>query len=173
MGRDKALVAVGGRPMVLAAVEALAAAGAADVVVVGGDPGPLAALGLRVVPDEHPGEGPLGGLVTALAAASEELVVVLACDLPGASAAAVTDVVAALGDAPHAAWAAPVVDGRRQLLFAAYRRSSAAHWADAFAAGERSLRRPADAIAGVVVPGVDPAALLDVDRPEDLPRRDG
>lgn len=169
MGRDKALVEVDGRPMVLAAVEALSGAGAAEVVVVGGDAVALSALGLRVVPDEHPGEGPLGGLVTALGTASLELVAVLSCDLPAATPTAVTMVVAALEGAADAAWAAPVVDGRRQLLHAAYRRSASAHWTEAFAAGERSLQRPADGVAGVVVSGIDPAALADVDRPEDLP----
>jgi len=38
--------------------------------------------GLRVVPDLCPGAGPLGGLYTAIVAASPARVLVVACDLP-------------------------------------------------------------------------------------------
>ena len=65
MGRDKALIEIDGVAMVTIAVEALRAAGAADVWVVGGDRGAIEALGHRWVPDLHPGEGPLGGVITA------------------------------------------------------------------------------------------------------------
>jgi molybdopterin-guanine dinucleotide biosynthesis protein A len=68
MGRDKALLPVGGVPMALRVADALRAAGADEVVAVGGDATALAALGLTVVPDDHPGVGPLAAIVTALAA---------------------------------------------------------------------------------------------------------
>ena len=68
MGRDKALLPVGGVPMALRVADALRAAGADEVVAVGGDATALAALGLTVVPDDHPGAGPLAAIVTALAA---------------------------------------------------------------------------------------------------------
>ena len=173
MGRDKALLEVGGRPLVLRAVDALGAARAAEVLVVGGDGPALAGLGLAVVADEHPGAGPLGALVTALHAARHEVVVLLSCDLLAPAPAAVRAVVDALEAAPEALWAAPESDGRRQLLHAAYRRAGVDHWAAAFAAGERSLRRPAGAVPGVAVAGLDPAALADADSPEDLPAADG
>ncbi len=173
MGRDKALLEVGGRPLVLRAVEALDAAGAGEVLVVGGDAPALADLGLAVVADEHPGAGPLGALVTALHAARHEVVVLLPCDLLAPSPGAVRAVAAALDGAPEALWAAPESGGWRQLLHAAYRRTGAHHWAAAFTAGERSLQRPADQVPGVLVAGLDPAALADADTPEDLPPTDG
>ena len=173
MGRDKALVEVGGRPMVLAAVDALAAAGAAEVLVVGGDGAALTALGLVVVADEHPGDGPLGGLVTALGRVACELVALLSCDLLAPSPDAVRAVVRALDQEPEAMWAAPLADGRQQFLHGAYRTQARGHWATAFAAGERSLRRPAEALPGILVTGVDPAALADADEPGDLPHEDG
>lgn len=84
MGRDKALVELDGRPMVQAVLDALTDAGIDPCVVVGGDAAPLSALGVEVVPDAFPGEGPLGGVVTALdrfeADAAHALVA--ACDLP-------------------------------------------------------------------------------------------
>ena len=88
MGTDKAFVEVDGRPMAGRVAAALRAAGAAEVLAVGGDLDRLPSLGFdRAVPDRHPGEGPLGGLLTALAAAGHDVVVVLACDVPAARAA--------------------------------------------------------------------------------------
>lgn len=106
MGRDKALLEVAGRPMVARVVAAARAAGAAEVITVGGDePGIRAALaGLggptaRHVPDRHPGEGPLGGLLTALAAlagAGADAALIVSCDLLAPDAGTMAATVAAL-----------------------------------------------------------------------------
>jgi molybdopterin-guanine dinucleotide biosynthesis protein A len=174
MGRDKAFVTVRGRPMARIAAHALAAAGAAEVFCVGGDLAALRAAGLDGRPDRHPGEGPLGGLVTGLAEASTPLAVVLSCDLPLITGAEVDKVVAALADRPDVAAAAPVVDGRPQFLTAGYRVAPAlAGLAAAFASGERAVRRGAAALAWVGVHGLDLDHLLDADRPEDLPDTGG
>jgi molybdopterin-guanine dinucleotide biosynthesis protein A len=167
MGTDKALVAVGpgGRPLASVALAALRAAGAVEVAAVGGDRPGLAALGFSYVADRHPGEGPLGGLVSALAAAPCEVVAVLACDLPDVEAGAVRAVVAALGDA---AIAVPVVDGRLQVLLAAYHRRCLPHLEAAFAAGVRAVHR---ALAGLDVRTVElaePRWARNVNRPGDL-----
>ncbi|MES4792537.1 MAG: hypothetical protein C4321_05700, partial [Chloroflexota bacterium] len=68
MGRDKAFVALGGRPLVTYPVGALRMAGATEVFAVGGDRVRLTTLGLSWVPDGHPGAGPLGGICTAIGA---------------------------------------------------------------------------------------------------------
>jgi molybdenum cofactor guanylyltransferase len=170
MGRDKALLEVDGLAMAAIVGRALRAAGADPVVAVGGDGPALRRLGLDPVPDDHPGEGPLGGVLTALAHAPTPVVAVLACDLPGARAAGVAALVGALAARADAEVAIPVVDGRRALVHAAWRRSAAPRLAAAFAAGERSLAG-AVACAGVVeVPDLDPAWVADVDVPGDLPR---
>jgi molybdopterin-guanine dinucleotide biosynthesis protein A len=121
MGRDKALIDVGGRPLARVAADALAGAGASAVVAVGGDLAGLDAAGLPAIADPRQGQGPLGGLLTALEWATAEVVVVLACDLPLVTAEAVTSVVAGLGQADVAV---PVVDGRRQHLLGAWRRET-------------------------------------------------
>lgn len=173
MGRDKALLEVAGRPLAAVAAGALEGAGASEVFCVGGDLGGLRAQGLVVAADQHPGEGPLGALITALGLATEDVVMVLSCDLPGASATAVAAVVHSLTTAPRADLAVPVAGGRRQWLHAAYRRRTLPHWAAAFAAGERSLRRPAAHLEVVDVEGLDSSWLLDVDVPGDLPGTTG
>src|SRR5687768_5401850 len=86
MGADKALVEGDGLAMARRAADALWAAGATEVMAVGGDAQALGRLSLEVVRDLHPGEGPLGGILTALAATDEDVVVVLACDLVAADA---------------------------------------------------------------------------------------
>jgi molybdopterin-guanine dinucleotide biosynthesis protein A/rhodanese-related sulfurtransferase len=170
MGRDKALVEVGGRPLAVIAADALRRAGASQVTVVGGDGSGLAGVGLAVRPDDHPGEGPLGAIVTALGSAPAGIVMVLACDLPRIDADTVAAVVTALDRHPAADVAAPRLDGRLQVLTAAYRTRIRSHLAAAFAAGERAPRRALDGVEVVAVEGLDPERLADVDRPDDLHR---
>jgi molybdenum cofactor guanylyltransferase len=170
MGRDKALVEVGGRPLAAIAAGALAEAGASDIAVIGGDAEALAALGLHVHADDHPGEGPLGAIITALDWAPEGIVVVLACDMPTIDANSVRAVAAALAAAPEADVAAAVLGDRLQVLTAAYRTSLRPVLAQAFAGGERAPRRALDAVRVVAVEGLDADRLADVDRPDDLHR---
>lgn len=165
MGRDKALLAVDGRALALAATSALRAAGAQRVLAVGGDRPALEDLGLEVVPDLHPGEGPLGGILTALAASADEVVVVLACDLPDVSADGVRAVVLALGEADVAA---PARGDRFELLHAAYRRRVAAQLGERFDAGERAVHRACAGLDVVGVEGLEDRWLTDVDEPADL-----
>ncbi len=70
MGRDKALVEISGRTLVEICVAALTDGGADEVVLVGGDASALGSVVPRArwVADLSPGEGPLGGLLTAFAA---------------------------------------------------------------------------------------------------------
>ncbi len=175
MGADKALMEVGGRrALVTIAAGALAGAGAVEVFAVGGNADALGALGLRMVPDAHPDEGPLGGTITALRAAGSDLVAVLACDMPVVTPEVPAGLVAALVAEPEAGVAVAVVDGRIQPLTAVWRTSrTLTALEDGFASGERAPRRLLAALAVIEVADLDPAALADVDRPEDLRRYAG
>ncbi len=174
MGRDKALLEVRGRPLAVIASSALQEAGADEVLAVGGDREGLAALGLRTVADDAPGEGPLGGMVTGLARVHHALAVVLSCDLPDVDAATVRALVDALAAAPAADGALGVQDdGWQQLLCSAWRVERALPvLAAAFRAGERAPRRAVVGLHTVAVTALEPDALHDVDRPEDLRRYD-
>jgi molybdopterin-guanine dinucleotide biosynthesis protein A/rhodanese-related sulfurtransferase len=170
MGRDKALVEVGGTAMARRVADALRAAGADRVVAVGGDAEALTGRGLLVVPDRWPGEGPLGGLITALddADGAAGVAVVLACDLTAPDPAAIARLVDHRARADCDA-VVPVVDGRRQWLHGAWDRRTAGILADVFAAGERSLVGAALSLRIAALDDVAPAAVRDADRPEDLP----
>ena len=136
----------------------------------------LAAEGLTVVDDRYPGEGPLGGILTALGYFQDSThpVVVLACDLPTADPRNVAAVVEALGDVDGPAVAVPVVDGRRQWMHASWTPATAPLLSAAFMDGERATWRAAEGSvdSGLQILEVDgplPTGFCDVDQPSDLP----
>lgn len=166
MGRAKAFIEIDGSTLLDRAVAALSDAGIDEIVVVGGDESRIATAGHRSIADEHPGDGPLGGIITALATVEADLVVVLACDLLDASSLAVTSLVGALGSGDVAV---PVVDGRPQWLHAAWRRSIEPALRAAFETGERAPRRALDGLVVVEVLDGSPCWYADADTPADLP----
>jgi molybdopterin-guanine dinucleotide biosynthesis protein A len=84
MGRDKALLPFLGQPLIQRLVDRLAPL-ADEILVTTNSPDDYRFLGLPLYPDLEPGRGALGGLFTALSAARQPLVAVVACDLPFAS----------------------------------------------------------------------------------------
>jgi molybdopterin-guanine dinucleotide biosynthesis protein A len=81
MGRDKAALMLAGRPLLAWVVDALWAA-FGEVMVIG--PAERAALvpNVPIVPDTYPGQGPLGGIATALSHSRGARSFVVACDMP-------------------------------------------------------------------------------------------
>jgi molybdopterin-guanine dinucleotide biosynthesis protein A len=166
MGSDKALVAVSGVAMAERVARTLDAGGCHPVVFVGGDAEALGSFDRPVLPDRHPGGGPVGGVLTALLGADGD-VIVAACDLADLDAATV-GMVRAAGEA-----AAPVVDvvvahsDHLEPLLAWWRGGSvaavSAHWDD----GVRAMH---DLLAQLDVAqvAVDPAAMRNVNTPADL-----
>jgi len=85
MGRDKALLEIGGQPLVQrVAALVRSAAGSAAIV---GEPARYGHLGFPVLADRVRGLGPLGGLLTALEHSGAEWNLVVACDMPALSLA--------------------------------------------------------------------------------------
>ncbi|MGB2958140.1 MAG: molybdenum cofactor guanylyltransferase [Bacteroidota bacterium] len=81
MGRNKALVAVGGTPMVQAVTHTLSSV-FTQVVVVSDQTPAYQFLGLPVIPDIHKEIGPIGGIHSVLATLDVSAVFVLGCDTP-------------------------------------------------------------------------------------------
>lgn len=172
MGADKATlvldrsdpndVQLGERVLVAALL-----AGASQVLAVGGDRDALASQGWTTVEDRWPGEGPLGGIISALTIATNDIVVVVACDLPDVDPDGLLHLATVLADAPGAVAAVPVREGRREVLHAAYR---AAHRGDLEAAFASGVRAPSAALQplAVIETTVAPASLADLDTPADV-----
>jgi molybdopterin-guanine dinucleotide biosynthesis protein A len=84
-GKDKALVELSGSPMCVRMSALLGAVFVPEVRLVG-DPAKYGNLGLACTPDLWPGEGPLGGILTALRHAEEakkaDYNLIIGCDMP-------------------------------------------------------------------------------------------
>lgn len=120
MGRDKALVKLGGRPLiehVLARVDGLGD----DLFITTNDPDLLAYLGIRMVGDRQPGAGALHGLETALRGAEGHHVLLLACDAPFVSRPLVEHLIQLRDDADVIL---PKHAGRFEPLQALYNRTA-------------------------------------------------
>jgi molybdopterin-guanine dinucleotide biosynthesis protein A len=81
MGQDKALLPFLGQPLIVRVMARLAPI-ADEIVVTTNRPDDYQFLSVRLAPDPIPGRGALGGLYTALVAASHPIVAVVACDMP-------------------------------------------------------------------------------------------
>ncbi len=173
MGTDKAFVTIDDVPLVVRAVAALTGAGIESVAVIGGDEACQRRYRLTHVPDRHPGEGPLGGIITALEKLDASVVMILCCDLIEPSPAAVRLVLERASTVEGADVVVPFVDRQPQWLHAAWRRACLPALRDAFAEGKRAPRQVALELDVETVTGPAEnwfrAALDDADRPDDIP----
>ncbi len=81
MGSDKALLQLDGQPLIVVVAERLRAV-TDEVILVADEGGRYRGLTDRTVPDIYPGVGTLGGIHAGLVAASYDLALVVACDMP-------------------------------------------------------------------------------------------
>lgn len=151
MGRDKATLLWNGTPLLLRVIRRLAPI-AAEVWVAARPGQALPAGAYRRVDDELPGEGPLAGLATGLAAITAAWktapAAVAACDYPHADPALFPALLAA---SPDAAAIVPVLDGRAHPLLAVWRSDLASLCEGALARGARRVREVLDEAGAVEV----------------------
>lgn len=165
-GQDKARAPVGGRPMV-ARVHAALAAVTAEVLLsvrTGDDP---YGLPVRVVRDPVPGAGPLAGLVAGLRACRTDWLLVVACDMPLVTPAALAALAGAC--APGVQAVVAEAGGRRHPLCAVYHRAVRPHAEAHLAAGRLALHALLDVLDPVRIVPLPEAAVHNVNRPDDLP----
>lgn len=122
MGRDKSLIELAGKPLVLRAVLKLRRL-CADVAIAGG--GPELDAFAPVVKDIHPGCGPLGGIEAALAHSTHDWNLFLPVDMPLMPSAVLEQffVREALRNRASLVAIAHSVDGRDQPLCAMYHKA--------------------------------------------------
>ena len=99
MGADKATFEVDGIAMANRVAQAAADAGAQEILMVGGTQTKEKKLTGTWKKDLYPGEGPLGGVITAVKNASNDSVVVLSCDMPFITGSVISSLVHGLQDA--------------------------------------------------------------------------
>jgi molybdopterin-guanine dinucleotide biosynthesis protein A len=84
-GRDKALVEIDGKPMLARMIELIQTVPIPAKMIAGR--GKYEGFGVEIIEDRWPGEGPLGGIITALedsskSAAPPEWNLIVSCDMP-------------------------------------------------------------------------------------------
>ena len=136
MGRDKALLPIAGRPLIETIVRQLGER-FDDIVVSARRADDYRFLGLEIVADAEPGQGPLRGIASALPRTKHKIAFVTACDIPRIDLGFVERL---LGLAEGFDLVLPFRPPNfYEPLFAVYRRSVAGPAEDILAAGKRSL----------------------------------
>jgi len=165
MGRDKARLPFGGGS--LAGFVARTVAEAATSAVLVGDPTLHHELPYPVIADRYPGEGPLGGILTALSHTAADWNLVVACDMPGLS----TDFLLRILDAAEQSGADALVpagpSGLPEPLCAVYHRGSLGRLEAAFGAGERKVMAAVSQLHAQVLAVAEVAVFQNVNTPEE------
>ncbi len=134
---DKTLVPVLGRPLVSYTAAGLAPQVGRVVLSCGRDPATYVELGYDVVADARPGDGPLGGVASALPSVDSDWVLVHPGDTPFPDAG----LVARLGPTADArGLAVPRTGSQRQHLVLLLSRAMAAELVGYYEAGGRAIR---------------------------------
>lgn len=164
MGTDKAAFEVDGIAMAQRVAMAAHAAGADEVLIVGGTQARAKKYSGAWKKDAYPGEGPLGGVITALKASSHDVVVVLSCDMPFITPAVITSLVNGISDAQ----ATVGRTDRLNWMCAAWSKSECLRSLESvWKRNERALHRAAVLLDVVEVP-VPAVAVRNINSPSDL-----
>jgi len=167
MGEDKALIEVEGRPLALRVADLVReSCGTVSIV---GDPSRYAGLGLSVISDNFPGEGPIAGIEAALRATPADWNLIAACDMPSLDSTVFESLFSTGCDCSVPRYA----DGSLEPLCSVYHRRCHVGVLAALGSGTRkvtdALRRlESDGFSVCYVPARDPAPFRNLNTPEDL-----
>lgn len=165
MGRDKALLCWQGVPLAaLAASKVQRAAGAACLV---GPPDLLSGLGYPVQPDLYPGEGPLGGIITALRFSPAALNLVLACDMPCVPVEFLESLLSFAEASDALCTAACSSPGAVEPLCAVWRLDALPVLENLFHRGIRKMSEVLDTLGATACPAPEPQWFRNINTPED------
>jgi molybdopterin-guanine dinucleotide biosynthesis protein A len=150
MGRDKAMLAPGGIPLLMRTAALLAPLAGPPTII--GPPTRYSALGYNVIPDDAPGIGPLGGIATALRHSNQPWNLIVGCDLPFL-AAEWLEYLTARAIESNADAVIPRSDAGTEPLCAMYRKTCLTPVLAAIAEGTRKVT---DALAALRIDVVQP-----------------
>lgn len=165
MGVDKAFVEVEGRAMAVRVAEALRLAGCTPVLCQGGSRQLTDSFGLEVVPDPTPDAGPVLAIHAALEHHNSPILVA-ACDLADLDPVAVQAVIGAADADPVSLVTTATADGHPQLL-SYWRQEVLGALSQLVTEGVTAYRVALIRLGAAEVP-VDPAAVRNINRPDDL-----
>ena len=170
MGRTKALIEVRGTPMASRVADALSDAAASRSCCTAAIRSNSRRSHRPVLPDRHPGEGPLGGILGVLELFAERAtdLLIVACDLANLSS---TDLTALVDEARLRPDADVVVanGGRVEPTCALWRTTAVDRVRASFDGGERAVHRVLGDLRTVEV-SLPPASLRNINTPGDLDR---
>ena len=165
MGQDKSLLLYQGRT--LAEIVAGAVREAAGTVSLVGGERHAALRQFDFIPDLYPGEGPLGGIITALHNSRADWNLIVACDMTGLR----VDFLRTLLDTAAACEADALVpagpSGRLEPLCAVYHRRALAGLERAFADGVRQISTALEQVRTAAIPVTEVAYFQNVNTPEE------
>jgi molybdopterin-guanine dinucleotide biosynthesis protein A len=165
MGRDKALLPFHGTTLAQSVAEAVRTA-AGNVVLVG-SVSRHGHLGYSIAPDIYAGEGPLGGILTALQQTQADWNLIVACDMPRLSAGFLGQLLDAADACGGDALIPAGPSGRLEPLCAVYHRGSRQGLYAAFARGVRKIAMALEEVRTVTWPIPEVSYFQNVNTPED------
>jgi molybdopterin-guanine dinucleotide biosynthesis protein A len=170
MGSDKALLRYRGATLVETVAEAVRQGVGRPLLV--GNRDRYGGLGYEVIPDLYPGEGPLGGVLTALENSSAEWNLIVACDMPELTG----EFLGGLMDAAEGRGGEVLVplgpDGRAEPLCAVYGKGARPGLQRAFDRGVRQMRAALEEVRAVTHFVPELARFQNVNTPGDWARYD-
>jgi molybdenum cofactor guanylyltransferase len=112
-----------------------------DIILVTNDSEQYEFLGLRMIPDQYPGRGPLAGVHAGLTASDYDINFIVACDMPFLSGELA---VALVNNACHYDAVIPVINGKQHPLFAVFKKQIATSVEERIKAGQLRMKHLLD-----------------------------
>lgn len=165
MGRDKALLEIGGEP--LAARVARIAAEAAGRAFLVAPAALYGRLGYPCLDERFPGSGPLSGLEAALRSGLAQWCLLLACDMPGVDAASLRSLIDAAETQACDAAVTVSAGGRPEPLCAVYHARLAPLAERRLLEGRLALHELLSSIRWIPFPAPHPAFAANINTPEE------
>lgn len=164
MGQDKSLLPVDGGSLVERISNVLSGL-VVSVGIVGGSEAHRQ-RGMRVIADDFPGYGPVGGILTALRSSRSEWNLVVACDMPALTVGFLKELMASRTE--DVACVVPrTPDGRMHPLCALYHRSAKPVFESEILRGTRKLTQVVQLLPFREVLAGDASVLQNLNTPQD------
>jgi molybdopterin-guanine dinucleotide biosynthesis protein A len=165
MGRNKALLPYHGTTLGQSVADVVRAATGTAALVGDRLYDGLSEIGF--VPDLYPGEGPLGGILSALRSSTADWNLIVACDMPELELALLRQLLDAADSCGGDALVPAGPSGRLEPLCAAYHRKALGCLEAAFARGVRKMATALEEIDTVIWPVPELSCFQNVNTPEE------